>query len=91
MRANDTETSNKRLPLPRRFAVALTEDAYARLRALNARYGLSNNYLLTVLLERLDDVADKSKLDRAYRAVIAEYGAPKPASMNRPNATKRRT
>ena len=69
----------KRLPLPKRFNAAMTEAAYDRLRGLNARYGLSNNYLLVVLLERLDDIADHEKLDAAFRDFIAEYGAPDPA------------
>lgn len=68
----------KRLPIPKRFSVATTEKAYSRLRALNDDYGLSNNYLLTVLLERLDDFADLEKLDKAYRDFIDEYGAPLP-------------
>ena len=66
----------KRLPLPKRFNAALTEPAYARLRALNAEYGLGNNYLLTVLLERLDDYADPKALDAAFQSFISEYGAP---------------
>lgn len=66
----------KRLPLPKRFSAAVTGPAYDRLRALNARHGLSNNYLLTVLLERLDDYADPERLDAAFRDFIAEYGAP---------------
>ena len=45
----------KRYPLPKRFSAALSEKAYANLRALNAEYGLGNNYILTVLLENLDD------------------------------------
>ena len=68
----------KRLPLPRRFNAALTEDAYTRLRTLNEKYGLGNNYLLTVLLERLDDIAEPEALDRAYQEFIAEHGAPAP-------------
>jgi hypothetical protein len=68
--------AGKRLPLPRRFNAALTENAYGRLRALNQRYGLSNNYLLTVLLERLDDYADEKKLAAAFDAFITEFGAP---------------
>lgn len=71
----------KRLPLPKRFSAALTEEAYERLRGLNAAYGLSNNYLLTVLLERLDEFADPAKLDAAYQRFIAEYGAPAPGGM----------
>jgi hypothetical protein len=66
----------KRLPLPRRFQAALTENAYARLRALNVQHGLANNYLLTVLLEQLDTFADRAALDRAFADFIAEYGAP---------------
>ncbi len=68
----------KRHPLPRRFSAAVSEPAYDRLRALNARWGLSNNYLLTVLLERLDDYADPAALDAAFAAFVAEYGAPPP-------------
>ncbi len=68
----------KRLEKPKRFQASLTEGAYARLRALNAAYGLSNSYLLIVLLERLDDIADPERLDAAFREFIAEYGAPAP-------------
>lgn len=68
--------ARKRLPLPRRFNAALTDEAYDRLRSLSEQYGLSNNYLLTVLLERLDDYADTDRLDEAFRAFIEEYGAP---------------
>lgn len=71
-----TAPRKKRYPLPRRFNAALSEDAYARLRALNTAYGLGNNYLLVVLLEQLDDFADADALDGAFRDFIAEYGAP---------------
>lgn len=67
----------KRMPLPKRFSAALTEDAYARLRALNQKHGLGNNYLLTVLLEHLDEYADADKLDAVFESFIAEYGSPK--------------
>lgn len=66
----------KRYPLPKRFNAALSEPAYDRLRELNARWGLGNNYLLVVLLEHLDAFADPDKLDDAFTAFIAEYGAP---------------
>ena len=66
----------KRLPLPVKRSVALTEPAYEKLRALNESYGLGNNYLLTVLLERLDDYADPAQLAAAFEEFIAEYGAP---------------
>lgn len=66
----------KRLPLPKRFNASLTETAYANLRSLNEKYALGNNYLLTVLLENLDDIADGDKLDAAFKKFIDEYGAP---------------
>lgn len=66
----------KRYPLPKRFNAALSEVAYARLRDLNAAYGLGNNYLLVVLLENLDRYADPAALDRAFADFIAEHGAP---------------
>ncbi len=66
----------RRLPLPKRFNAALTEDAYARLRKLNEQWGLGNNYLLVVLLEQLDDIADPDRLDEAFRSFIEAYGAP---------------
>ncbi|MCG8590824.1 MAG: hypothetical protein MJE66_16150 [Proteobacteria bacterium] len=66
----------KSYPLPKRFQAALSERAYANLRALNEEYGFSNNYLLTFLLEDLDVIAKRRELDRAFRRRIAEYGAP---------------
>ena len=66
----------KRLPLPVKRSMNLTEGAYARLRSLSTEYGLGNNYLLSVLLERLDDYADDAKLRAVFDEFIAEYGAP---------------
>lgn len=66
----------KRLPLPKRFSAALTDEAYARLRELNAQYGLGNNYLLVVLLEQLDQITTPEKLAGAFDAFIDEYGSP---------------
>ena len=68
----------KRYPLPKRFNAAMSEAAYARLRALNAEYGLGNNYLLTVLLENLDEIDGEGRMDAALRRFIAEYGSPAP-------------
>ena len=73
----------KRLPLPVRRSMNLTEPAYERLRALNEEYGLGNNYLLTVLLEHLDDYADADKLAAVFDEFIAEYGAPAAGGMNK--------
>ena len=66
----------KRFPLPKRFSAAMSEKAYDRLRALNDDYHLSNNYLLTVLLENLDEIADQARLEEAFARFIDEYGAP---------------
>jgi hypothetical protein len=66
----------KRLPLPVRSRMNLTDAAYARLRELNEAYGLGNNYLLVVLLEHLDDYADPQRLKAAFEDFIEEYGAP---------------
>ena len=66
----------KRYPLPKRFNAALSEEAYAKLRELNAKWHLGNNYLLVVLLEKLDSYADPDALDHAFSEFIAEYGAP---------------
>ena len=74
---------SKRLPLTVRRSMNLTEPAYERLRALNAEYGLRNNYLLTVLLEHLDDYADADKLAAVFEEFIAEYGAPTAGTMKK--------
>ena len=66
----------RRLPLPRRFSAAVTEDAYARLSALSARYGLGSDYLGSVLLKRLDAIAGPERPDVVFRDFVAEYGAP---------------
>lgn len=66
----------KRYPLPKRFTLSLSETAYRRLRALNTSYGLGNNYLLTVLLENLDEIANPDGLERAFERFISHYGAP---------------
>lgn len=73
----------KRLPLTVRRSLSLTEPAYERLRALNEEYGLGNNYLLTVLLERLDDYADADKLAAVFEEFIEEYGAPAKGGMKK--------
>jgi len=66
----------KRYPLPKRFNAAMSEVAYARLRALNAQHGLGNNYLLTVLLENLDEIDGAGRMDAVFARFIEEYGAP---------------
>ncbi len=73
----------KRFPLPKRFNVAMSEKAYANLRALNRKYGYGNNYLLTILLENLDEVVRQEEVDKAFSEFAAEYGAPAVGQMKR--------
>lgn len=73
----------KRYPLPKRFNAALSEKAYDNLRKLNERYQYGNNYLLTILLENLDSIADPGALDKAFTDFAAEYGAPAPGGMKK--------
>lgn len=68
--------TGKRLPLPVRRSMNLTEPAYDRLRALHEKYKLGNNYLLVVLLENLDTLTDEKTLDAVFDDFIAAYGAP---------------
>ena len=62
--------------MPRRFNAALSEEAYASLRSLNEVYGFSNNYLLTFLLENLDEVVRPGALEKMYLAKAEEFGRP---------------
>ncbi len=68
--------STKQYPLPKRFNVALSDKAYATLRALNKRHGYGNNYLLTILLENLKWVTKQKELERVFKKFKSEYGAP---------------
>ena len=63
-------------PLPKRFNAALSEKAYAKLRELNGDYGFSNNYVLTFLLENLDEIAKPRELERVFEGMVEEYGRP---------------
>jgi hypothetical protein len=56
--------------------VALSENAYKNLRALNNQYQYGNNYLLTVLLENIDEIVDRKALDAVFDKFKEEYGAP---------------
>jgi len=73
----------KRLPLPKRVNIALTEKAYSNLRDLNQRYGYGNNYLLTILLENLETIADPAALERVFADFAAEYGSPAAGGMKK--------
>ncbi len=71
----------KRLSLPKRFNAAMTEQAYDRLRELNAEWHFGNNYLLTILLENFDDVVDQDCWQETMKAFIIEYGQPSAGKM----------
>lgn len=73
----------KRLPLPKRFNAAMTEQAYERLRALNEKYGYGNNYLLTIILENFDDITDGNAVEQVFAEFAAEYGAPATGGMKK--------
>ena len=66
----------KTYPLPKRFSVSLSEKAYAKLRELNGDYGFGNNYVLTFLLENLEEIANKQELKRVFERMVEEYGSP---------------
>lgn len=73
----------KRFPLPKRFNAALSEQAYANLRALNEKYRYGNNYLLTILLENFDTISDTAAVDKVFAAFEKEYGAPAAGNMKK--------
>ncbi|MGB5709260.1 MAG: hypothetical protein WBM41_20825 [Arenicellales bacterium] len=78
----------KRYPLPKRFNAALSDNAYERLRSLNEKYGYGNNYLLTILLENLNDIVDQDALEKAFEEFKAEYGAPATKGMKKNSKNK---
>lgn len=77
-----TKAKPKRFALPKRFNVALSEKAYANLRGLNEKWHLGNNYLLTVVLENLEEIVDQEAFDRVFEDFIHEYGAPSGEAMS---------
>ena len=70
--------ARKKFPLPKRFNVALSEKAYAKLRALNTEFHYGNNYLLTVVLENFEAMTDAEAVKRVFSDFGAEYGTPAP-------------
>ncbi|MEM8936234.1 MAG: hypothetical protein AAGC77_07495 [Pseudomonadota bacterium] len=59
-----------RKPLPKRFSAAVSDEAYATLRELAERANLSNNYVLTTLLEYAEDLIDPDAFDRAVKEML---------------------
>ena len=70
-------------PLPKRFNAALSEKAYEKLRSLNDKYHYGNNYLLTILLENLDQVINNEEMERVFAEFKDEFGAPSQGKMKR--------
>ena len=73
----------KRYLLPKKFNAALSEKAYRQLRALNEKYHYGNNYLLTIILENFESIADLNAVEQAFSAFADEYGAPAADGMKR--------
>ena len=82
------KATKKRWPLPKRFSVAMTEEAYAELRSLSAQTGLGNNYLLTILLEKLDRYGDRDKLNQVFEEIFEIYGNPRGDANVKPPAKR---
>lgn len=73
----------KRYPLPKRFNAALSEKAYKQLRVLNEQYHYGNNYLLTIILENFESIADLNAVEKVFSKFAEEYGAPATGGMKR--------
>ncbi|HBM57963.1 MAG TPA: hypothetical protein DD444_02070 [Citreicella sp.] len=62
----------RRFRLTRRFPVALTEDAYRRLRSFAASAGLDEGEALSFLFENFDSVTDTELLTHRLRLFNSE-------------------
>jgi hypothetical protein len=67
----------KRLRLTRRFPVAMTEDAYRRLRKFAAEAGLDEGEALSFLFENFTSVMDHENLTTRLRLFNSELEARK--------------
>jgi len=62
----------KRIRLTRRFPVALTEDAYRKLKRFSDDAGLTHDQALIFLFENFGSVTDESNLTHRLRLFRAE-------------------
>lgn len=62
----------KRFRLTRRFSVAMTEDAYRRLRRFASEAGLDEGEALSFLFEHFDSVTDADNLTHRLRLFNSE-------------------
>lgn len=67
----------KRFRLTRRLPVALTEDAYRRLKNFATQAGLDEGEALSFLLENLDGITDEEALTTRLRRFNLELDARK--------------
>ncbi|NYS23488.1 hypothetical protein HUK65_00675 [Rhodobacteraceae bacterium 2376] len=67
----------KRLRLTRRFNIAMTEDAYRRLRRFAQEAGLEEGEALSFLFENFESVTDADNLGHRLRLFNAELEARK--------------
>lgn len=67
----------KRFRLTRRFAVAMTEDGYRRLKRFATEAGLEEGEALSFLFENFDSVTDSDNLTHRLRLFNSELEARK--------------
>ncbi len=67
----------KRFRLTRRFATAMTEDGYRRLRRFAQEAGLDEGEALSFLFENFDSVTDSDNLGHRLRLFNSELDARK--------------
>lgn len=65
----------RRFRLTRRFAAAMTEDGYRRLRRFAADAGLSEGEALSFVFEHFDSITDREKLVHRLRLFAEEIEA----------------
>ncbi len=67
----------KRFRLTRRFPIAMTEDAYRRLKRFSHEAGLDEGEALSFLFENFDGVTDEEGLSHRLRRFNSELDARK--------------
>ncbi len=60
-------------PLDQRFNAAMSDEAYANLRALAEESCLGNNYVLTVPLVNMDRIIDHAAYREAVRQMLENH------------------
>ena len=60
-------------PLDQRFKAAISDEAYANLRALAEESCLGNNYVLSMLLENMDRITDRAAYRESVREMLEKH------------------